>query len=533
MKKKGKLIALILVCVFAMTLLAACGNGTTPATPDAPAAGNGAGGGQDAGGGDAATPVDPEQVLSLHISQDSGTLNPLNMTGGFTSARYLFYEPLWNLLDDGSFRWVLATGIDTISDVQHTLHLRQGVTFSNGNPFTAADVIFSLEANRDHPQAFANVRTIDFDNTSIIDDYTIDLWFTMFDIAQKISLAHMMVMNEASFDDVALSRDPIGTGPYVLVDYVVNSHLSVTAREGYWGNPPRTRNLMFRVINEEAQIVNALETGLVDFANIPITDADYVESLGLNVEVIPSMFNLVAMYSMLPGNPLDTKEARWAVSHAIDRDAINHVLFRGRTTISDFPGSIAGPDFEERFLFPHETYSIGFSPERARELAEYSGLVGQTLRLITNGSPQHNTIAEIIQANLSDIGVYANIISFDMATYFGILMDASNFEIAIFMPSAPTNMVASVLAGYLGIIPQGWSGYYFDYYRALSARALRDIDPEDRREALYQSVYMFAEWAPWFGLVESITVSAMVPELRGVQRTLANTLVFEYLYLVG
>ena len=141
----------------------------------------------------------------------TGTLHPLGVTGAFIAPLYAFYEPLYDTPADGSRRWVLATGLDRKSDLNYTLTIREGVTFSNGNPLTAEDVMFSMELCRDDPQFFLNVKVVDFEKTKVLDDYTIDLWYTEYNASQEPGFASMFILDKESYDEVALSRNPIGT----------------------------------------------------------------------------------------------------------------------------------------------------------------------------------------------------------------------------------------------------------------------------------------------------------------------------------
>ena len=512
--KKRRLLAILLCLVMLLPILAACDkdNGDS--------------------GGDAA-PSNADRTLNVVSVQDSGTLHPLGVTGGFISVLYAFYEPLFDTNLDGSRRWILATGLDMISDLQYTLTIREGVTFSNGNPLTAEDVLFSMEICRDNPQFSLNVKVVDFEKTRVTGDYTIDLWYTEFNASQEPGFASMYIVDKESYDETAIATRPIGTGAYVVTDYVVNSHLSVTARDDYWGGEPAIKNIQFKIINEEAQVVNALEVGEVDIATVQISEADYVESLGYNVTVTPGRYPLVTMFSMLPGNPLESKEARWAVSHAIDRQAIADIIYNGRSTIVDYPGSHFMHDFEPRFLNLHETYTMGYNPERARELAEASGLFDKTIRIITNGTTLYNTVAEVVQGGLQDIGVNAEIINYDQATYFGVMMDASNFEIALFTPAAPSRLAVDILAMYLTFIPLGWSGPDRDLYGQLSMGAIETFDDKTRGDMLYDALEVFVDFDPWFGLCELIGARANTRDLIGLDFMISGNIDYRNLRFAG
>ena len=535
MTKTRKLLALILALLMLVSM-AACKSATVEdpsatSQPNAdnsaaPPAGNGGNTETDDGGG-------TQRTLNVVAMQDSGTLYPLGVTGSYFSVMYSIYEPLLDTKADGTRLWILATGMDPISDLQNTLHLREGVTFSNGNPFTAEDVIFTMETNRDNPQFSLNVKAIDFEKTSIINDYTIDLWYTEYNAAQEVGMCQMLMLDKESFDEVSLARDPVGTGPYTKVEYVTNSHLLLEAREDYWGGSPKIKSLQYKVINEQSQIVNSLETGDVDVASVPITEVDFVKSLGYNVEIYNSGMNHATWFSMIPGTPLESKEARWAVSHAINREGISDLLFAGLSSITDYPGSHALTDFEPRFANMHDTYSIGYDLDKAREYAEQSGLVGKTLRLITNGSSDMNTLAEIIQGNLLDIDVNVDIISYDQATFFGTMMDANNFEIALFTPSAPSMMAVDIFGMYLTFIPLGWDGPEREEYGRLSMGALTTFDEASRSEQLYEAMKIFVDFDPWYGLVELIAARTCASDLRGIEYMVSGNVYYQNVYFAS
>ena len=517
MKKTRKLVAMLLVCLMVASLLAACGGKTT--TPDA---------NTDAGTDSDVFPAD--RPLRISVTQDSGTLSPLVVSGGFIQVLNCFYQPLFDTAADGSRVWILGESLERISDIQYTLTIKQGITFSNGNPLTAEDVMYTMELCRDNPQFSLNVKVVDFDKTKVTGDYTIDLWYTEYNAAQEPGLTQLLIMDKESYDEGVLSRSPIGTGPYVVTEYTTNSHLNVTARDDYWGEPAKIKNIEFKIINETAQIVNALEAGNIDMAGtIPITEAKFVGDLGYEIRVANSNYNYVAMYSMLPGNPLESKEARWAVSHAINREAIAEIIFQGLSTVTDYPASHYQTDFEPRFANMHDTYSIGYNPEKAKELADQSGLTGQTIRIITNGAADFNTMAEMIQEDLGAIGVNVDIISYDQATYFPTMMDATLYEICIFNPATPTMLAADVVAMYLTFISLGWSGPDRDLYGELSMGTLAIYDDKARGDALYESLKMFTDFTPWYGLCEVVSARAIAPFLTGVDFMIAGNIHYQYI----
>ncbi len=530
-KSLKKLFALFLACILIASLVA-CNNGGTSGTDNSSTDtdSNTSSNASSDSGTSSESSAPARDTLNVAVSLDSGTLDPLGMTGsgGFLNVQRTYMEPLYDYTVDGERFWVLATGMDYVSDIEYTLHIREGVTFSNGNTMDANDVLYTMIKNNEDPQFYLNVKAVDFEKTKVIDDYTIDLWYTAFNASQEIGMSQMVILDSESYDPEAMSLDPVGTGPYIVTDYVVNSHVTVELRDDYWGEAPAITAINFKTLNEDSQRVNALETGDVDMAAIPIKDAEYIESLGnYTVEIANQGSYFVALYNMTPDAPLGTADARRAVSYAIDRQSIADIVFSGYSSVLNWPMSESLIDLEDRFLGMDDTYATGYDPAQAQTLSDASGLTGQTLRIITNGAADYVTMAEIIQNSLSEIGVNSEIINYDQATYFSLLMDESNFDIAIFTPTAPSMLAVDILYNYPIFIPLGWTGEAHDAYMALGAEATETFDMTARGDIINDMLKIFVEEVPWYGLCEWPVVNAYNSSLQNVTLTLAGTALYQ------
>ena len=522
-----KLLALLLICTI-IAATAACGAGSN----DSPAASPGSDSGSPAssdgsqsqsGDGSAAADgggAESGRVLRVAASQDPGSLDPAIMAGtSFFEINSILYDTLFEYKIDGTIVWELATGLDRISDIQYTMHLREGVTFSNGNKFDADDVMFSMDLCRQDPRNMLQVKAIDFDKTNIIDEYTIDLWLTQYDVSQFPGFVMMSICDVESYDKQDIGIHPVGTGPYEMVSYVPNSSLVVQARDGYWGPAPGIKTIEFSIIDEDAQRVNAIVTESTDLARIPVKDFDYVASLGTYVvELQPMGSNCTAAYfncSTDGSTPLSTPAAREAVMHSIDRQAIVDTVFSGQGGLPSWPASGYANDFEPRFGNMDETYSIGYDPDRARALAEQEGLVGQTLRIVTNGAQDYITMAEIIQNGLQAIGVNATITNYDMASYVAIMADQSTFDIMLYAFGSMSRWAVDPFYNYPKFIPLGWEGPTLDEYMRLGAEANSIYDPVERSDKFYEFLQVFYEVQPWFALTELVSVVAYSKDIGG------------------
>jgi peptide/nickel transport system substrate-binding protein len=537
MKKTAKkLLALLLACILIASLVS-CGKTENPgATPDASADPGATPGAAPETADGAGNPAAPDRTLNVTVTQDPGSLDPKAVSSNdFLAVVRTFYDVLLEYKADSSVEYVLATGLDSVSDIQYTMHLREGVTFANGNPFTAADVLFSMNLCLSDPKLTLQVKAIDFDKTKILDEYTIDLWLTHYDVTQFPSLNLLYIFDEESYDEQDIAVNPNGTGPYTVTGYVINSYLTVEARDGYWGAAPGIKSIRFTVMDEDSQRVNAVETGDTDVAGIPLKDVDYISSLGThNVITPPGSSAATAYFNCTPeGAPLSAVAAREAVMHAIDRQSIVDLVFSGKSSVPSWPVSDNCIDAESRFANMDETYSIGYDPVKAKALAEQEGLVGQKLRIITNGAQEYVTMAEIIQSGLQAIGVSSEITNYDMATYMSIIGDPSNFDIALFLTGSSSSLGVDMLANFPLFIPLGWTGADHDSYLQTGQEANSTADDAARSDKLNEMLKIFYASQPWYALAENVNTVAYSKDLTGIEYYLSGGIRFHHWSFAG
>lgn len=419
MKRNGtKILSLLMACLLIVGI-AACGGKDAPKTTDKPADPGTAQAENDNKGGDAAPTASEKKILNVAVTADSNTLSPVNMNSGTFGVINACMEPLWDVTIDNEVIYLLCESVDFDSDTVNTLHLRKDVKFSNGNPFTASDVLFSMKLHAaGGASAKPRVQTVDVEATKVIDDYTLELHMIAPTIANWTILCQCMIYDEESYTEEGAAMSPIGTGPYIVQEYVPGSSVTLVKNENYWGEKPDADQINCMVLAEDAQRVNALETNLVDVAPITTTDYDYVGGLdGMNIlerytgnfAILNFNFGEHAVFNK-------NLDARRAVAHAVNREAIMNTVYLGHGKLMNAPVPDYCFDYEDRFNNIGEIYSKSYDTELAKQLAESSGLVNETLRIVTNGTTNCIRMAEMLQGMLSQIGVTANIFNYDPAT---------------------------------------------------------------------------------------------------------------------
>ncbi len=491
----------MLLCVAMVISTAACGAKTDPDASGSP------------------THSETRDTINIAISGDNGTLLPCKVLGNFVGIVRQFSEPLIDFTADGEMVYSLATNIENDDTTEWTIHLREGAKFSNGNIFDANDLMFTVEYYMNDPTLSLQFACIDTANCEVIDENTFKLALGYYNAMLMGSLSQMYMMDAESFNEDTMVTNPIGTGPYVVEDYVVNSHVDLVANEDYWGNKATIKNLHYKILNEESQIVNALENGSVDVASVPTQDIDLVK--GFEDYVTHSYSAVLAAtmeFNITENSIMNDVNARRAVCHAVDREAIANLVYFGSAEVLDFPVSEHTHDYTDDLANMDDTYAIGYDLDLAKEYAETAGLVGQTITIITNGLPTYVTEAEMIQLNLEKIGVTAKIVNYDTASYWTVAYDPTMYDICLYAAASPQGYAVGLLYEYVmwaAATKSGWDK--FDEYCALGAEAVGTADPEARKGMLKELTAMFEEAIPWYGLCDTMSTVAVNKDLEDVQ----------------
>ena len=516
MKRKAtKLLALVLACLLVISMVG-CGakGGETKPADDTKPSGDATPSGSDSGKSDSGksdskdTSGEPK-VLRIAVNGDSGTLSPAHTTNATRPVIGMIHQPLWTLDHDGNPIFLLCEEVERVSDTEVILHLRQNVKFSNGNPFTASDVLFSMKMYRDlGGLAAPNVQTVDIDNTTIVDDNTIDLKLLAPTIIFWSSLQGMYVYDEESYSDDGASTNPIGTGPYKLKEYMPGSSITLIRNDDYWGEAPDYDILEASVIAEDAQRVNALETGLVDLTTIQTSDYEYVSGLkGITTYAYYTGSYQIMNLNFGPNGAFyHNKDARKAVCLATNNQALLNTVYLGHGYVMHAAVPDYMVDYEDRYNDLDETYSLNYDVERAKELAESSGLTQKTLKLVTNGTATSIQMTEMLQNMLKEIGVNSEIFNYDNSTAISMLYDLeSDWDIQVAAGASPNRRVGDLLVNSVRYRPDLTMEGAFDNSAKYLEEAPLCLSLQDEKELsdmLYEKLKIYEDEVLSYGLFD-------------------------------
>jgi peptide/nickel transport system substrate-binding protein len=313
----------------------------------------------------------------------------------------------------------LASGWEYTDDKTLKMSLKTGITFHDGEPFTSASVKahFDRMLNPDtkSPQSF-NYATID--SVEVVDDANVIFHFNTVDpvmITKFAGYGAYITAAEGSKKEGFGTSTTTGTGPYRVVEYVKDDHLTLEAFDGYWGSQkPLVKTITYRVIPDDNTRLAELLAGSIDFIQLNVNQIDAAKGnsdLGIVEVGSPTVFGL-----RLDGKkaPTDNKEVRLAIAHAIDLQTIID------TILSGYGKPV--PIWQSPFSFGYDDSltPYNYDPDQAKQHITASGL-STPIKLtydILSGNSQLKEIADAIKGMLDEVGFDTEVRIQEAATYF-------------------------------------------------------------------------------------------------------------------
>lgn len=335
------------------------------------------------------------------------------------------YESLLRYNGDLEPEPSLAQSWDISSDgLVYTFKLHEGIKWHDGEPFTAADVVFSADVFLRETHARLRTSLAYVESIEAVDDLTVVFTlkepFGPFISIFEVGTMPMMPKHIYDGTDYAtneMNATPIGTGPFKFKEWVKGSYIHLVKNEDYYMDGlPYLDEVYYRVIPDAAARAVAFETGEVDVLpggsvenwDVPrLTEMDGVCSTGKGWEFF-------APHSWLWLNnregPTADKRFRQAVMYAIDREFVKEVVWNGFGTVP------TGPVSTKTNFYSDDVTQYDFNPAKAKELLAEMGYAGEPVRLLP--LPYGETWqrwAEAIRQNLSEVGITIEIESTDVA----------------------------------------------------------------------------------------------------------------------
>ncbi len=358
----------------------------------------------------------PNQLPSILVAKNVfSTLLKYSEEDGITPVADLATE--WDVSEDGR-TW--------------TFQLREGVTWHDGEPFTAEDVKFTLD-NIMNPEVNAQFRTALAGVTEVaaVDDRTVTITSeepigslpTL--LAYNIAIAPKHLLDGENLNELTdFVQNPVGTGPYRVSEVVPGDRVVLEANPDYFDGAPSIQNLIYRVIPDINQVVAQLQTGELDMATVEVANRSTLEGSG-NVSFTSTLeTSTFCIYTNNHRFPFDDAAVRKAATMAIDRQLIVDELLLGEAEIATGPYSPAFGDFYNDSLEPYP-----YDPAQAEALMTEAGFAKEdgfwtkegeraSFELIVDqGNPVREQLALVVQQFLQDFGFEVTVSVVEWSVY--------------------------------------------------------------------------------------------------------------------
>jgi peptide/nickel transport system substrate-binding protein len=455
----------------ALSLAAACGPAAAPAAPTqapaqapkpttaptaAPAAATAPPAAKPTAAPTAAAAAKPGSVVQIGRRSEINPLwSPLKTAGGEVQIFDLIFNRLIAPDEKWSMQPDLAEKFDISPDATvYTFNLRKNVTWTDGKPFTARDVMFTYKLNltkaagsRQAPRLLQIKGAKDFyegtanevSGLQMLDDYTVRITLEQPNVSWVYQLTHsspiLFILPEhvlkdadpAQLDNHAFIKKPdVGTGPYQYVQFVADQFVEFKANPNYFKGAPRIEKVFVRLAEPPTQLAQ-FERGELDVMyKVTAKDAERLKS-NASVNIIPlpglGVFQIAWNNERFPD-----KRVRQAFMYAIDRESLIKVVLRGEGRLVH--STIIGPEWANY----GDLNQYKYDPAKARTLLKEADWDSNRTVNITwsKGFADIELAAPIVQQQLKEVGFNVELGPLDSPAYIKKVVSEPDFDLAWF-----------------------------------------------------------------------------------------------------
>ncbi len=392
-------------------LLAACG-ASTPSTTSS---------GTAAGSAGAAAPVSGG-TLNVALTGNPTTMDPAT-AGVYTSLQVLdnIFSKLITMDETGKFVPELAKTWKQNDPLTYTFDLVSNATFHNGEKFTATDVKYTFEriANpktaSSYASAYTSIKTIEVKSpTQVIFHLSTPFAPLLTNLAQNGE-----IVNKKAIESADSARKPVGTGPFVFVEWVQGDHVTLKKNPNYFvAGKPYLDQVVFKFLAVDQSRIEALQSGQLDWVDaIPLNQ---LTALKKNSAYTYATSTQAGIPDFLAFNtskaPFNNKALRQAVAAAVDRKEILSIAYfgAGEAGHMDVP---SGSTWYEEPPANQSAPDLTLAKQKMVEAGYPNGLTVTYLSL-----PQYPELQKtgvVLRDQLKKIGITVNLEQLEVTVWFG------------------------------------------------------------------------------------------------------------------
>jgi peptide/nickel transport system substrate-binding protein len=358
------------------------------------------------------------QELTYATTSDVVGLSPI-LTNDSVSAAVIeqIYEKLF-VRDPETMEIVpqLAESYENPDEKTWVIKLKQGIKFHDGTDFNAEAVKYTFDKIKDPKTAAPRASLLEpVESIEVKDEYTVVIKtkYPYGPMLAALSHTAASIVSPTADQNQDLMKQPVGTGPFKFVEWVPGDHITLEKNEQYWQGAPKLEKVTIKVVPEVTTAISMLQTGDVQFIDgIPAEHLPRLESLK-NVKVTKKEGTPVYYLGFnMEKAPMNELAFRQAVSYAINKEEYIQQL-KGLGVKSN---SVIGPKV---FGYDKASETVGYQydPEKAKKIIEEKGYKGTKLKLLVANTSAYMKMAEIVQAQLQEVGIDAQIETLEWGTF--------------------------------------------------------------------------------------------------------------------
>lgn len=357
------------------------------------------------------------QELVIGMAADVQGFHPYGYTPGVWDVFSCIYETLVTVDEKMEVRPQLAESWELSADgLSWTFHLRKGVKFCDGSPFTAEAVKFALTYLKEQ-SGYPTPLLKEIKSMDIIDDHTIR--FTCKEpyapLLADLTDIRYPIIGPTSIDESGKFKKPVGTGPFMVKDWVKDQKIELIRNDQYWRGRPKLDKVIFKIIPDPQTRSMALEAGEINFVNGGLLVPEIERLKGnprftINRVAEGKICRQFIAFNAKAG-PFRDLKARQAVSYGID---VQEII---QSMLGDLGKPAAGPVAPPSPYLHPNLQGYKYDPAKAIKLLAEAGWKDgdgdgflekgenpfQVSLVLTN--PEEKVIAQIVQAQLKKIGI--------------------------------------------------------------------------------------------------------------------------------
>lgn len=423
----------------------------------------------------------------------------------------------------GQFDGRLAESWENVSDTEWIFTLREDVTFHDGSPFTAEDVVGTFDAVAEGQFISAPI-VAGFASYEAVDEFTVKITTANPDPILLTSLAQMYIVPSDAWAELGadgFATKAIGSGEYTITEFSPDLGVTFVRYDDFWGEQAVTETIRLRTFADSSTLTSSIEAGEIDVAHaLPATAKATLEG-SASVELVTTAGDGTSylQFNTLTA-PFDNPELRRAANLAVNIEGLIAAANLGLANPE--PGQLTASDI---FGYTDEISAPEFDLDAAKKIVAAEGAEGTPVLL--TGLAAQKPALEAVAGMLNDAGFSATVRIAETADWLSLFR--------ITDPAEWADSDSSVFARGLSYVGTSDANRAFQYvarlvddpeWTSLQEQQLKEMDPEAREQLLWDSAHLLYDNDYILWTTQAQGVGAQVPGVVGADFDGGNAMNF-------